>query len=214
IDNSYSDKDLDFSIFKKLTNKEKKYLAKVNLKKYHLNKTQQTYIKRLAYKNSLTRSAYTNNTDLLLTMLIASVDTIPVSLFLAQAKEESNMAQSKAAYTLNNLFGTQIPPNKKFNSETMGRVCASGTVRLRKFNSLYNTFKFQLDVFNVNKPMLLIKNNRFLLRLKNKKNITGQSILDEMPGYAEKGGYLNRLKHALKKFVNSKGTEIINYRDI
>lgn len=193
---------LDFSIFSKtIHKKEKAYINAVNLKKYHLTKDEEVYIKRLAYKNWLRRSAYIKNPNLLLVALIASIDVIPPSIFLAQAKEESDMGQSRAAYTLNNLFGTQITPNKKFDSKAMGRVCGSKVVRLRKFKNLQDTIRFQLEVYNQNiTTMSLIKNNRLLERL-NLKALKAENIIDEMPGYAEKPGYKSRLIKSMDHFI-------------
>lgn len=192
----------DFSIFSKnIGKKEALYIKTVNLKKYNLTKKNALYIKRLAYKNWLRTSIYRKNANLLLMVLISSVDIMPSSLFLAQAKEESDMGQSRAAYTLNNLFGAQITPNKKFNSHYMGRVCKSKNVRLRKFADLQTTINFQLGVYNQNlATMSLIKNNRLLDRL-NLKALQGVNIIDKMPGYAEKKGYKKRLTKALAYFT-------------
>lgn len=192
----------DFSIFPdKIDLKEHNYIDKVNLKKYYLTPEGELYIKRLAYKNWLRRPDYINNPNLLLVALIASVDAIPPSIFLAQAKEESTLGQSRASYTLNNLFGTQITPKKKFNAKYMGRVCGSKTVRLRKFNTLQETINFQLEVYNQNiATMSLMKNNRLLERL-NLKTIKGKNIIDKMPGYAEKPGYKSRLVRAMNHFI-------------
>ncbi|MBE8163284.1 MAG: hypothetical protein HAW63_04785 [Bdellovibrionaceae bacterium] len=200
--NTEANFDLDFSIFSDtISKKEQNYIDVVNLTKYNLTSEKALYIKRLAYKNWLRRIAYINNPNLLLVALIASVDVTPPSLFLGQAKEESHMGQSRASYTLNNLFGTQITPKKKFNAKSMGRVCKSKTVRLRKFKNLQDTINFQLDVYNQNiSTMSLIKNNRLLERL-HLKPLEGKNIIAEMPGYAEKPGYKSRLTHSVSQFM-------------
>jgi len=118
------------------------------------------------------------------TRLLRRVDTIPPSLVLAQAANESAWGSSRFARLGNNLFGewTYKPGTGLVPA---GRP-AGATYEVRKFSSLYQSIRSYMNNLNRNGAYRKLREIRKILRDSNQP-VTGMSLAQGLAKYSQRG---------------------------
>ena len=116
--------------------------------------------------------------------LLRRVDTIPPSLVLAQAANESAWGSSRFARLGNNLFGewTYKPGTGIIPA---GRP-AGATYEVRKFSSLYQSIRSYMNNLNRNGAYRKLREIREVLRNSNQP-VTGMSLAQGLAKYSQRG---------------------------
>jgi Bax protein len=112
------------------------------------------------------------------------VDTIPPSLVLAQAANESAWGSSRFAREGNNLFGewTYKPGTGIIPA---GRP-AGATYEVRKFSSIYESIRSYMSNLNRNGAYRKLREIREILRDSNQP-VTGMSLAQGLAKYSQRG---------------------------
>jgi len=116
--------------------------------------------------------------------LLRRVDTIPPSLVLAQAANESAWGSSRFARLGNNLFGewTYKPGTGIIPA---GRP-AEATYEVRRFSSLYQSIRSYMNNLNRNGAYRKLREIRQILRDSNQP-VTGLSLAQGLAKYSQRG---------------------------
>jgi Bax protein len=116
--------------------------------------------------------------------LLRKIDTLPVSLALAQAATESGWGTSRFAREGNNLFGEHTLANGE-GMVPAGR--ASGAkFEVRIFNDLSESIRAYMLNLNSHRAYVNLRQNRERLRLRG-KNISGLDLAGGLLAYSERG---------------------------
>lgn len=131
-------------------------------------------------------------TDELLEQLIVRMDTIPPSLALAQAAEESGWATSRFATEGNALFGQwTFGKNSMIPQEQRSQLGNYGLARFKTPQDSVNAYMLNLNTHKAYKKLRL---KRFQLRKQGKK-VTGSILSETLDKYSERGmAYVEGLK--------------------
>jgi Bax protein len=116
--------------------------------------------------------------------LLRRVDTIPPSLVLAQAANESAWGTSRFAQLGNNLFG-------EWTYKTGAGIVPEGrpageTYEVRKFSSIYASIRSYMNNLNRNGAYIKLRHIRENLR-KTNQPVTGIALAHGLQNYSERG---------------------------
>jgi uncharacterized FlgJ-related protein len=130
--------------------------------------------------------------DELLERLIVRMDTIPPSLALAQAAEESGWATSRFAVEGNALFGQwTFSEDSMIPQEQRSELGNYGLARFKTPQDSVNSYMLNLNTHNAYKKL---RSKRFKLRKQGKK-VTGLALSETLDKYSERGyAYVEGLK--------------------
>lgn len=118
------------------------------------------------------------------TRLLERVDTIPPSLVLAQAANESAWGTSRFARMGNNIFGEwTFKPGTGIVPE--GRPDGA-TYEVRKFKSIYESIRSYMNNLNRHSAYRKLRKIRAELR-KDKQPVTGKALARGLERYSERG---------------------------
>lgn len=143
------------------------------------------------------------------TRLLERVDTIPASLVLAQAANESAWGTSRFARMGNNIFGewtfkpgTGIVPAGRPPGETY---------EVRKFSSLYESIRSYMNNLNRNGAYRLLRAARATLR-KSQQPVTGIALAKGLLKYSQRGEEYIKEIQAMIRHNRLARTEVASLR--
>ncbi|MBW2452599.1 MAG: glucosaminidase domain-containing protein [Deltaproteobacteria bacterium] len=168
-----------------------------------LTQTEQQVLKNLAKKYRLRGNPLTDHRTR--TRLISRIDTVPPSLALAQAANESGWGSSRFAREGNNLFGewtfkpgTGIVPNDRPPGEIY---------EVRKFSSLYDSVRSYLLNINTNPAYFDLRETRAQLRHQGLA-LTGKALAAGLVRYSTRGeAYVAEIKRMIRQNSLSRANE-------
>lgn len=128
--------------------------------------------------------------------LIVRVDTIPPSLALAQAAEESGWGTSRFASEGNALFGQwTFSKDSMIPKEQRSELGNYGLARFKTPQDSVNSYMLNLNAHNAYKKL---REKRFELK-KQAKAVTGLALSETLDKYSERGyAYVEGLKKMIK----------------
>ena len=128
--------------------------------------------------------------------LIIKVDSIPVSLALAQAVIESGWGTSRFAYEGNALFGQYI-----WDSQTSGIVPnereTNAKYKIKSFDTLRESVASYMKNLNTNFHYNEFRLNRFILR-SNNISLDGALLAEYLYNYSIEEDYINKIKEIIQ----------------
>ena len=128
--------------------------------------------------------------------LIIKVDSIPVSLALAQAVIESGWGTSRFAYEGNALFGQYI-----WDSQTSGIVPnereTNAKYKIKSFDTLRDSVASYMKNLNTNFHYNEFRLNRFILR-SNNISLDGALLAEYLYNYSIEEDYINKIKEIIQ----------------
>ena len=128
--------------------------------------------------------------------LIIKVDSIPVSLALAQAVIESGWGTSRFAYEGNALFGQYI-----WDNQTSGIVPnereTNAKYKIKSFDSLRESVASYMKNLNTNFHYNEFRLNRFILR-SNNISLDGTLLAEYLYNYSIEEDYINKIKEIIQ----------------
>ena len=128
--------------------------------------------------------------------LIIKVDSIPVSLALAQAVIESGWGTSRFAYEGNALFGQYI-----WDSQTSGIVPnereTNAKYKIKSFDTLRESVASYMKNLNTNFHYNEFRLNRFILR-SNNISLNGTLLAEYLYNYSIEEDYINKIKEIIQ----------------
>lgn len=128
--------------------------------------------------------------------LIIKVDSIPVSLALAQAVIESGWGTSRFAYEGNALFGQYI-----WDSQTSGIVPnereTNAKYKIKSFDTLRESVASYMKNLNTNFHYNEFRLNRFILR-SNNISLDGTLLAEYLYNYSIEEDYINKIKEIIQ----------------
>ncbi|GLS82889.1 glucosaminidase domain-containing protein [Paraferrimonas haliotis] len=131
--------------------------------------------------------------------LLKRVDTIPVSLALAQAIDESAWGTSHFAVEGNALFGEHLPPHSKSKKFIQAR---GADVKLAAFDTVLETCMEYVHNLNTGAAYADLREMRHQAR-QNNQHISGHELATALVSYSERGNdYVENLQ------------SIINHRNL
>ncbi|SIN69588.1 Bax protein [Sulfurivirga caldicuralii] len=143
-----------------------------------------TWLKRLAEDYGVKAFDPKNNGDWQL-LLLRRVDTVPVSLALAQAANESAWGTSRFAREGNNYFGIWcfkpgcgIPPAHPQKGK--------GYYAVKRFDNAYEAVRYYLHLINTGGAFKNLRQLRAQLR-EAEKPLTGQTLAPALNHYSQRG---------------------------
>ena len=128
--------------------------------------------------------------------LIIKVDSIPVSLALAQAVIESGWGTSRFAYEGNALFGQYI-----WDNQTSGIVPnereTNAKYKIKSFDTLRESVASYMKNLNTNFHYNEFRLNRFILR-SNNISLDGALLAEYLYNYSIEEDYINKIKEIIQ----------------
>ncbi|WP_163337665.1 glucosaminidase domain-containing protein [Desulfopila sp. IMCC35008] len=128
--------------------------------------------------------------------LTLRVDTIPVSLVLAQAIEESGWGTSRFARVGNAMYGQHLPEGGQ------GKFISSlhGSVKVAAFDSIYLATRSYLRNVNSSRAYGALRQIRGDLKSQGKQ-VTGYKLAAGLLHYSEKGEqYIRNIRYLIKRY--------------
>lgn len=127
--------------------------------------------------------------------LMLRVDTIPVSLVLAQAIEESGWGTSRFARVGNAMYGQHLPEG------VQGTFISSlrGSVKVAAFDSIYQATRSYLLNVNSSRAYTSLRQLRGELKMQGMQ-VTGYKLAAGLSRYSEKGEqYIRNIRHLIRR---------------
>ena len=127
--------------------------------------------------------------------LLKRVDSIPVSLALAQAAEESGWATSRFAQQGNAFFGQWDHSGNGMKPREHRKEL--GNYGVKRFDSPLASIQAYMFNLNTNPAYLNLRNLRLEIKNSNKK-VTGYELAGALENYSERGpDYIDSLRHII-----------------